>query len=133
MNNIGRGRARAERQEAKVARGWFGMEAPIMTPELKNSLRALQMRNYLDPKRFYKANDSSKLPKFFQIGTVVEGMGEYKSARLKRHERQQSFMDEILADKDAKRYTKRVFSEIQAVKQASGKRARPGSGKRKGR
>ena len=44
------------------------MRAPEMTEEMKNDLTILQMRNVLDPKRFYKGPDvRGALPKFFQV------------------------------------------------------------------
>ena len=48
---------------------WFGMEAPEMTEERKNDLKVVQMRNALDPTRFYKNTDvrPGLLPKFFQV------------------------------------------------------------------
>jgi hypothetical protein len=48
-----------------------------------------------DPKRFYKSNDSTKLPKHFSIGTVVEGAADFYSSRLNRKERQQSITGEV--------------------------------------
>ena len=58
-----------------------------MTDELKLDLRALRMRGAIDPKRFYKAVDERS--KFVQLGTVVEGRGEYNSARLVKKDRKQ--------------------------------------------
>ncbi len=43
------------------------MRAPEMTEEQKNDLTVLQMRQSLDPKRFYKGPDIRGLPKFFQV------------------------------------------------------------------
>jgi hypothetical protein len=36
-----------------------------LTEELKADLKALKLRNYIYPNRFYKTSDSKKLPKFF--------------------------------------------------------------------
>ena len=46
----------------------------------------------------------------------MEGSAEFKSARMTKKERKSNFLDEILADKDLKNYTKRKYSEIQAEK-----------------
>jgi len=46
-----------------------------MTEELRNDLKAIKFRNQIFPKRFYKSNDSDNLPKYFQIGTVVDSNG----------------------------------------------------------
>ena len=39
----------------------------------------LRLRGAFDPKRFYKSVDNSKFPKYFQMGTVVEGPTDYYS------------------------------------------------------
>ena len=31
----------------------------------------------MDPKRFYKAPDSTKFPTYFQVGTVMEGPTDF--------------------------------------------------------
>lgn len=38
-----------------------------MTPDLKRDLRLLKLRGAFDPKRFYKTNDTSKLPTHFAV------------------------------------------------------------------
>ena len=43
-----------------------------LTEEVKADLRALKLRTHIFAKRFYKTNDSDKLPEYFQIGTVVD-------------------------------------------------------------
>jgi hypothetical protein len=50
--------------------GWYGLPATPLTQEVKNDLKVLGMRKYLDPKRFYK-KEKTPTPKYFQIGTVV--------------------------------------------------------------
>jgi hypothetical protein len=64
--------------------------------------------------RFYKNPD--KIKTVLHIGTVVEGPSEYKSQRLTKKERKTSITEEILADADVKKYSKRVFADIQKVK-----------------
>ena len=39
----------------------------------------LRLRGAFDPKRFYKSIDNSKFPKYFQMGTVVEGPTDFYS------------------------------------------------------
>lgn len=41
-----------------------------MTEEKKNDLMVLHMRKAVDPKRFYKNNDTVSLPKFFQVSVT---------------------------------------------------------------
>lgn len=60
----------AQEERAKTTGdGWFNMSAPELTEELKNDLKALQMRSAVDPKRFYKKNDRQGLPKYFEVRT----------------------------------------------------------------
>lgn len=101
---------------------WFDMPAVSLTPEMKREIQLLKMRNVLDPKRHYKANDSKEIPKYFQIGTVVEGAADFYSGRLTKKERKMSFADELLTDSSLKAYTKRKYSEIQEKHQDGGKK-----------
>lgn len=101
---------------------WFGMKAPDMTPELKMDMELLKMRNVLDPKRFYKKSDSKKDPKFFEMGTIVEGNTEFFSARLTKKERKQTFAQELLGDDDSQKYFKRKYAEIGDSKEVGRKK-----------
>eukprot|EP00512_Aurantiochytrium_limacinum_P006758 CAMPEP_0171523302 /NCGR_PEP_ID=MMETSP0959-20130129/8323_1 /TAXON_ID=87120 /ORGANISM="Aurantiochytrium limacinum, Strain ATCCMYA-1381" /LENGTH=314 /DNA_ID=CAMNT_0012063721 /DNA_START=13 /DNA_END=957 /DNA_ORIENTATION=- len=93
---------------------WHEMTTPELTPQMKMDLRALQLRNYMSASRFYKKNDSSAIPQKFQMGTIKEGLGEYKSHRLKKNERKPTFVDELLADSSVQSYTKRVYRDLQS-------------------
>jgi len=48
-------------------------------PQVKRDLRMLRLRGAFDPKRFYKSADGTKFPKYFQMGTVVEGPTDFYS------------------------------------------------------
>lgn len=74
----------------------------------------IQMRNYLDPKRFYKNPD--KVGKVLHVGTVIEGPSEYFSSRMTKKERKQTIVEEILGDQTLKNYSKRKYEEIQVEK-----------------
>lgn len=119
-------RQRAEHANTKSAgRKWFDMASEELTPEVRRDFALLRMRNYLDPKKFYKTSDHHKaLPKHFQLGVVIEGAHEFKSARLTKKQRQQTFTDEIMADAGIQTYTKRVFGQIQAARSGQGKKKR---------
>ncbi|KND02824.1 uncharacterized protein SPPG_01905 [Spizellomyces punctatus DAOM BR117] len=95
---------------------WFDMPAPDMTEEIKRDLHILKSRAVIDPKRHYKKGTMKALPKFFQIGTIVQGPTEFFSSRLTRKERRDNIVDELLADNQAKSYYKRKFLEIQEQK-----------------
>lgn len=79
------------RQQRKLApetagKKWFDLPAPQMTDDMKRDLKLLQLRGTFDPKRFYKSSDHKKsLPKFFQVGTVVESAADFYSGLLTAH------------------------------------------------
>lgn len=107
------GLRRKERKQAREEqlKGWFGMRKQQLTPELEKELKAIKLRGSVDPKRFYKANDSKELPKYFHVATEVGGglapAGEKPSAQ----KRGRSFLDEILHDAKAQEYTHKRWSE----------------------
>lgn len=85
-----------------------------MNDELKRDIKLIEMRNYLDPKRFYKKAD--KIGTILHVGTVVEGPHEFKSSRLKRSERKLTIMDELMADNAVTSYSKKTFVQLQKDK-----------------
>lgn len=54
-------------REKSAGRGWFDLPATQLTPEVKNDLKILKLRNALDPTQHYRANDSKQPPKYFQV------------------------------------------------------------------
>ena len=64
-----------------------------LTEELKADLRAIQLRNFIYPNRFYKSTDLKKLPKYFQIGTVVSDKNEPQNMRLTKKEQKGSIAE----------------------------------------
>ena len=67
---------RQKQRELDAGKAWGYMPKVELTEELKNDLKALRMRNQIFPKRFFKSNDSDKLPQYFQIATVIDdGLG----------------------------------------------------------
>jgi len=101
---------------SQTNKSWFSMPAVEYTPELRRDMRLLKLRGAYDPKRFYKTDDTSKLPKNFQIGTVVEGAQDFYAARLTRKERKRTLTEEVFADADIKAVRKKRFAKIQAAK-----------------
>ncbi|KAK9165844.1 hypothetical protein Scep_001035 [Stephania cephalantha] len=94
---------------------WFDMPAQTITPELKNDLQILKLRSVIDPKRHYKKGDlkSKTLPKYFQVGTVIESASEFFSGRLTKKERKATLADELLSDNHLGTYRKRKVREIE--------------------
>ena len=115
---------------------WAHMAAPELTPALKRELQIVRMRGALDPKRFYKSSDMKReLPKYFAVGTVVEGAEEGAAGRLTKRQRKQSMLDELMSDDRVKARAKNKFQEVQkersrGVKRQSKRRPR---GQKKGR
>ncbi|EEZ99490.1 Deoxynucleotidyltransferase terminal-interacting protein 2-like Protein [Tribolium castaneum] len=107
------------KKEAELTKGkkWYGLPATEMTEEVKRDLEILQMRSVLDPKRFYKKNDLKVLPKYFQIGKVMDSPLDYYNNRLTKKERKKTLVDELLADSEFNKYNKRKFKEIIQEKQ----------------
>ncbi|VFQ81370.1 unnamed protein product [Cuscuta campestris] len=106
------------RKEVKDTTGknWFDMPAPTITPELKHDLEILKMRDALDPKKHYKkgASKSKALPKYFQVGVVIEPASEFYSSRLTKKERKATLADELVSDAHLAEYRKRKVREIEA-------------------
>ncbi|XP_022760790.1 rRNA-processing protein fcf2 [Durio zibethinus] len=111
------------RKQVKDTAGaaWFDMPAPTLTPELKKDLQLLKLRGAIDPKRHYKKESKSKaLPKYFQVGTVVESVTDYYSGRMTKKERKPTLADELLSDPAVKQYRKRKVQEIEEQNRPAG-------------
>lgn len=104
-------KGRKERAKTKGA-GWFNMPAPELTPEVMHDLQVIRMRSVLDPKHFYKKNDLKKIPKYFQIGKVMDSHLDYYSGRLTKKERKKTIVDELMADAEFSKFNKRKYKEI---------------------
>jgi hypothetical protein len=104
-------REQRERKQG-ARRDWHEMEVPEMTPELGKELRVLQLRGYMDPKRFYKSMDSKKSAKF-QVGTVVDSFGAAPSSRMPKAVRRPTFVEQVLADDSIRGYARKTFGQLQ--------------------
>merc|ERR1719483_1744438 len=102
---------KAEREKTKGSE-WNNMPALEMTEERQRDLELLQMRGVLDPKRFYKKNASDTLPKYYQIGTIVDSAADFYTDRVPQKDRKQTMVDELLADAEFKKFQKRKYVEI---------------------
>lgn len=95
---------------------WFGMKAPEVTEEVQRDLEVLKMRGAIDPKRFYKktGTEGDGLPKYFQIGQVVSSAADYysKSGGGGGKNKKRSLVDELMADAEYQKFSKRKYAEI---------------------
>lgn len=103
-----------------AGKNWFHMPAPTITPELKKDLQLLKLRSAIDPKRHYKKGESKSLPKYFQVGTVVESPLDFFSSRLAKRERKASLADELLSNTTLGVYRKRKVREIEEARRPGG-------------
>jgi hypothetical protein len=102
---------------------WFNMPKTVLTPELKRDLQLLRMRSVLDPKRHYKKEDSkSSVPKFSQVGRIIEGPTDFYSSRLQNKDRKQTLTEEVMRGENSTGRFKSTYDRIQVAK-TSGKKA----------
>lgn len=83
-----------------------------LTEEVKADLKAIQLRNFIYPNRFYKSSDFKKLPKYFQIGTIVADKNEPQSHRLTKKEQKGSLAEQFLRDDQNKMFSKRKYEKL---------------------
>lgn len=101
--------------------GWYNLPKTELTDEVKRDLQVIKMRSTLDSKQHYKRSDSKKFPKFFQMGTIVEGSHEFYSSRMSKKDRKRTMVDELLADAEFRKKNKRRMIEYELKKGAGGK------------
>ncbi|CRL02192.1 CLUMA_CG015410, isoform A [Clunio marinus] len=109
---------RKQREKTKGA-NWFNMKAPEITEELKNDIEILQMRSALDPKHFYKRNEMKTIPKYFEVGQVIESPVEYHNSKNTRKTKR-SLVDELLEDANFQKFNKRKYQETLEQKKKTG-------------
>lgn len=119
INHINK-KKRIEEMKNSTGPMWFNMKAPEMTPELKEDLKAMQVKSFTDPTQFFKKNDKKKLAKYFQIGTIQDNILEGKKNRLKKSEVRNRIAEEILDRDLSKSYTLKKFDEIQKQRRKIG-------------
>jgi len=117
-------KALKEKRDKTAGPNWYNLPKPaILTSEAKRDLQMIKLRGVLDPHKHFKGSDSKpgELPKYFQMGTIVEGPTEFYSARINRKDRKKSIVEDLLASRESKSRFKKKYDEIQAKKR-SGKK-----------
>ena len=66
---------------------WYGMPATKITPEIETTLKLMKLRHVFNPKHFMKKDKSKGLPKYFQIGTVVDAAQDFYSEGTSKKKR----------------------------------------------
>jgi len=108
-------------EEKPRARKFHELAQTKLTPEIARDLKIIKMRNFLDPKRFYKSADSKSLPTKFEIGTIVAGSFDSSADRMTKKQRRSTIVQEIMADSKIKKYAKKTFLDSQHEKLKGGK------------
>ncbi|KAK2465216.1 hypothetical protein APHAL10511_002570 [Amanita phalloides] len=125
-------RQKKELKKKTAGPGWFDLPAPSEAelPRLYREVEALRLRNQLDPKRFYRKDEGEGkgikgLPKYFAIGTIIPSTTPFGTAsadNLPKSHRKRTMIDELVDDAEARRYAKKKFNELQAVRESKGKK-----------
>jgi len=116
-------RLRRNEREKTAGADWFNMAKPELTEEKKKDLELLKMRRVLDTKTFYKKNDIQELPKYFEVGTVVDNATDFYSDRIPKRQRKQTLVDELLADDRFNTSNKKRYREALERQQYTSKSA----------
>ena len=112
---------RKKQAQETAGPGWYNLPKTELTDEIKRDMQVLKMRKVLDTKQHYKRDDSKAIPKFFQMGTIVEGSHEYYSSRMSKKQRKRTMVDELLADSEFRKKNKKRMIEYEMRKGAGGK------------
>ena len=78
---------------------WLQMTTPEVTEEIRNDFRYLELRRFSSKKNFYKSSGIKGVPDQFQVGTVIEGAGDFYSGRFTKKQRPQSIVEEVYASR----------------------------------
>ncbi|XP_055638097.1 deoxynucleotidyltransferase terminal-interacting protein 2 [Toxorhynchites rutilus septentrionalis] len=101
---------RKERAKTK-GKDWFNLPTQEMTEDIKNELELIRMRSVLDPKHFYKRSEMKTLPKYFQIGKVIDSPLDHYNERGAKKVKSKTLVDELLEDAKFQKYNKKKYAE----------------------
>ncbi|VVD06150.1 unnamed protein product [Leptidea sinapis] len=93
------------------------MEKSVLKPGIEKEhalpkYNVSEKKSALDPKHFYKKNDMEVLPKYFQVGRIMDSALDHTNERLTRKQRKRTMVDELLADAELQKYNKKKYKEI---------------------
>ena len=108
---------------------WGHMPARELTQDLKRDLQIIRMRGVLSSKKFYKSSDMKKeLPKYFQIGTMIDGV-DNAGRRVRKGG---TMLQELMGDDTIGRRTKDKFTKLQQKAALTARVPRGGRGRGRG-
>lgn len=105
-----------EKEPTDAGKDWNNMKAPEMTPETQQDLQAIMLRKHLDPKRFYKKNDFKEVPKFFQIGTVLNSPDEGNSYKIEKSKKNKPLVEQLLAEDEELCFSRKKWTQVMKSK-----------------
>jgi hypothetical protein len=85
-----------------------------MTEQNKMDLEIIKMRGGLHKDRFYKGNDGTELPKYFQMGKIIDDPADYYSTRIPKKQQKRTILEELQQDAKVKQFAKKRYSILQA-------------------
>lgn len=100
-----------ERGKTKGA-SWYNLPATELTEENKTDLELMMMQDTLDNTK-YRKPDLKALPKYYQVGRIQEDATDFYHARIPKKERSKTLVDELLADAEFQRRSKKKLKDIQ--------------------
>ncbi|CAK85109.1 unnamed protein product (macronuclear) [Paramecium tetraurelia] len=108
-------RLRKMAKMSQLTEGWFGMKSQDQDETMKQEFLILKLKKYLDPKQPVKSSDFKTMPKYYQVGTYIDGMDNYNIKKKKKN--QSDLIDQFLEQDQEKQTTKNSFQKIQQRQQ----------------
>ena len=79
------------------------MKVGELNEETKNDLTVIKMRSGLYKDHFFKKNDTDALPKYFEMGTIVDNAVDFYSTRVPKKQQKQTILEELIDDAKIKK------------------------------
>ncbi|KAG0143634.1 hypothetical protein CROQUDRAFT_48531 [Cronartium quercuum f. sp. fusiforme G11] len=112
---------KSEKVSKKV--GWHELPQQEITPEVKREIQAMRLHGTLDPKCFVKGGIEKRLkepiPDRFQFGHIIPS-GRSSSTGTEAIPKKRSFVEALIADEEAKGWTKKKYVNEVQISGASG-------------
>ena len=108
----------------QTLKGWFNMPKIEMTDEVKDTIRAINLRNFVQKDKFFKKGANMKQNQYIQIGTIISGDLDSKDKRLSNAEKKRKLELELLNDDVELGFSKKKHSIISEKARNYSKRKR---------
>ena len=95
---------------------WFNMSKGELTPENKAHFLMTKYRHLLYREWKPPRSKETDIPKYFEIGKIIEGPTQYYSSRINKKDRKNSWIEEFMSNNDTKSWldirTERALKNI---------------------